>query len=132
MGTATDFSAEGPKGVVGSTVGCDWNEHNQGLSSCIYTGDSGGPLIVGVLQEPTDDLLNDFHGPSDTTIVEDRAALQFQRTDAWRFVTPSTMRACQLAGPCLVKIGDGDVWEFDPATPEEVDEFLSVRGSPAS
>ncbi|WP_341855775.1 hypothetical protein [Brachybacterium sp. GPGPB12] len=129
---ATDFSADELEEVVDSTVGRDWNEHNLGYSSCIYAGDSGGPLIAGVFEEPTDELLNELHSPSSTTIVGDRAALQFQKTDAWRFVTPATMRACQLAGPCLVKIGDGDVWEFDPATPDEVDEFFSERSSPAS
>lgn len=130
--TATDFLAEGLKELVDSTVGCRWNEHGLGLSTCVYTGDSGGDFGANVFEEPTDDLLNSMHGPHYTTIVGDRAALQFQRTDAWRFVTPSTMRACQLSGPCLVKIGDGDVWEFDPATPEEVDEFFSARSSPAS
>lgn len=130
--TVTDFSADGLEEVVDSAVGCDWSEHNLGLSTCAYTGDTGGDFGANVFEEPTDDLLNTLHGPYYTTIVGDRAALQFQTRDAWRFVTPPTMRACQLAGPCRVKIGDGDVWEFDPGTPDEVDEFFSERSSPAS
>ncbi|MEV0869350.1 hypothetical protein AB0I24_15585 [Brachybacterium paraconglomeratum] len=129
---AVAFTAGGLKEVADSAVGCVWSEHNLGLSTCVYVGDTGGDFGVNVFEEPTDDLLNEMHGPYYTTIVGDRAALQFQTEDAWRFVTPPTMRACQLAGPCLVKIGDGDVWEFDPATPGEVDDFFSARSSPTS
>lgn len=129
---AVEFTHDGLKTLVDGSVDCYWDFHgNRGFSTCSYSEEATGKNRAAMVFDAasTDGLtaMELLHEEDSFSILGADAGFQFFTDEAYRFLTPPVMRACQLAGPCYVQIGSGEVWEFNPSTPEEVDSIFAAR-----